>query len=156
MEAGPSSAPETKTGQKNKARNNAGSTLDRSASCVHWRFDLAAYVSRSPRCFQVSRQESEGGHSPASGSLPLRNWGRPLSSVDPGGEVQRSAGERQEGRHSPARRPSRLALCDRGLLHKRLWRLCLQHQSRGGEGLGECDIASGVCWTVGVQRADIS
>lgn len=43
-----------------------------------------------------------GGRSLVSGSLPLRNWGQPLSSVDLGGaEVQRSAGERQEGRHSP-------------------------------------------------------
>lgn len=65
-----------------------------------------AYVNRSPGGVSRSAAKScgGGGRSPVSGSLLLRNWGQPLSSVDLGGaEVQRSAGERQEGRHSPPR-----------------------------------------------------
>lgn len=91
-----------------------------------------AYVSRSPGGVSRSAAKScRGGHSLVSGSLPLRNWGQPLSSVDLGGaEVQRSAGERQEGRHSPRVHslPAPPVVSD--LLHKRL---CLQPQS-GGRG----------------------
>lgn len=50
-----------------------------------------------------------GGRSLVSGSLPLRNWGQPLSSVDLGGaEVQRSAGAngRKDVTPPPASIPS--------------------------------------------------
>lgn len=138
---------------KNKKLNNAGSTLGSSASRVR------GGLTSPPTSAGVSRSAAKslkGVAHPVSGSFPLRNEVSRSPPLTSGGAVQRSAGERQEGRHSPAPRRSRPTFCDRGLLRKRLWRLCLQHQSSGGTGLRECDAASGVCWTVGIQRADIS
>lgn len=159
MEVRPSSPPKMKKQDKKEGRKNPGSTLTRSASRMHG--GLTSPPTSAAPC-GVSRSAAKsprgGGRSPVSGSLPLRNRGQLLSSADLGGEVQRSAGERQEGRHCPsvpAPSPDP-PFCDRGLLHKRLCRLCLQHQSSGGDGLRECDAASGARWTVGVQRADIS
>lgn len=96
-------------------KKNEGSTLGPSASRLHRGVTScllpptsaappAVFPGQPPRVVGGRGYGGEGGRSPVSGSLLLRNWGQPLSSVDLGGaEVQRSAGERQEGRHSPPR-----------------------------------------------------